>query len=390
MKFLRYISAAALSLLAFGCQDVEKTVALPADKVVAPVMNAHADIVVVEEELSNEVTFTWSAADYGYPAPVAYSVYCTYGEAVYQLGEAYATYYTTTKETLNNTLVAKTGLQLPAAETSEIGLYVVASISDNKADYEKKSNVITLNITTMESTAASWMRRKVYVPGAHQGWNPATAPVLWETGENTDVYAGPVLLATASGAEVCDFKFTTAPDWSAGANLGTDIDALVNDGGSGNLQTPAGLYWVEVTLKADHSTGRATLTPISCIGVIGTAIGGWGDADDVVMTLAGMPAADDADYEAKFNAAVNAQIWEGVCENTLADEFKFRLNHAWVYSWGLDASGSLDHLSSNNGANIVSPYSGRVRFAIDFRGDIDALANDPSNPSPVSATIEQL
>lgn len=390
MKFLRYISAAALSLLAFGCQDVEKTVALPADKVVAPVMNAHADIVVVEEELSNEVTFTWSAADYGYPAPVAYSVYCTYGEAVYQLGEAYATYYTTTKETLNNTLVAKTGLQLPAAETSEIGLYVVASISDNKADYEKKSNVITLNITTMESTAASWMRRKVYVPGAHQGWSPATAPVLWETGENTDVYAGPVLLATASGADVCDFKFTTAPDWSAGANLGTDLDALVNDGGSGNLQTPAGLYWVEVTLKADHSTGRATLTPISCIGVIGTAVGGWGDADDVVMTLAGMPAADDADYEAKFNAAVNAQVWEGVCENTLADEFKFRLNHAWVYSWGLDASGSLDHLSSNNGANIVSPYSGRVRFAIDFRGDIDALANDPSNPSPVSATIEQL
>lgn len=390
MKFLRYISAAALSLLAFGCQDVEKTVALPADKVVAPVMHAHADIVVVEEELSNEVTFTWSAADYGYPAPVAYSVYCTYGEAVYQLGEAYATYYTTTKETLNNTLVAQTGLQLPAAETSEIGLYVVASISDNKADYEKKSNVITLNITTMESTAASWMRRKVYVPGAHQGWNPATAPVLWETGENSDVYAGPVLLATASGAEVCDFKFTTAPDWSAGANLGTDIDALVNDGGSGNLQTPAGLYWVEVTLTPDHSTGRATLTPIDCIGVIGTAVGGWGNADDVVMTPAGMPAADDADYEAKFNAAVNAQVWEGVCENTLADEFKFRLNHAWVYSWGLDASGSLDHLSSNNGANIVSPYSGRVRFAIDFRGDIDALANDPSNPSPVSATIEQL
>lgn len=147
---------------------------------------------------------------------------------------------------------------------------------------------------------------------------------------------------------------------------------------------------MEVTLTPDHSTGRATLTPIDCIGVIGTAIGGWGDADDVVMTLAGMPEEGDADYEAKFNAAVNAQIWEGVCENTLADEFKFRLNHAWVYSWGLDASGSLEHLSSNNGANIVSPYSGRVRFAIDFHGDIDALGNDPSNPSPVSAVVEQL
>ncbi|HBX89989.1 SusE domain-containing protein [Alistipes sp.] len=390
MKFMRYICIAVLSLLALACQQVEKTVALPADRVVAPVMNPHADIVVVEEELSNEVTFTWSAADYGYPAPVAYAVYCTYGDAVYQLGEAYATHYTTTKETLNNTLVAQTGLQLPADETSQIGIYVVASISDNKAEYDKRSNVVALNITTMESTAASWMRRRVYVPGAHQGWNPATAPVLWETGENSDVYAGPVLLATATDAEDCEFKFTTAPDWGAGANLGTDLDALVNDGGSGNLKTPAGLYWVEVTLTPDHSTGRATLTPIDCIGVIGTAIGGWGDADDVVMTLAGMPEEGDADYEAKFNAAVNAQIWEGVCENTLADEFKFRLNHAWVYSWGLDASGSLEHLSSNNGANIVSPYSGRVRFAIDFHGDIDALGNDPSNPSPVSAVVEQL
>lgn len=390
MKILRYISIAALSLAALGCQEVDKTVALPADKVVAPVMNAHADITITETELANEVTFTWSAADYGYPASVAYALYCTYGEAVYQLGESYATYYTTTKETLNNTLVSKTGLQLPADETSEIGLYVVASISDNKADYVKQSNTVTLNITTMESTAASWMRRKVYVPGAHQGWNPATAPVLWETGENSDVYAGPVYLATAAGAEICEFKFTTAPDWGAGANLGTDLDALVNDGGSGNLETPAGLYWVEVTLTPDHSTGRATLTPIDCIGVIGTAIGGWGDTDDVVMTLAGMPEEDDAEFETKFNAAVNAQVWEGICENTLADEFKFRLNHAWVYSWGVDASGSLDHLSSANGGNIKCPYAGKVRFTINFRGNIEELANDPSNPSPVSATVEQL
>lgn len=390
MKIMRYISIAALSLLAFGCQEVEKTVALPADKVVAPVMNDHADITVTETELSNEVTFTWSAADYGYQASVAYAVYCTYGEETYQLGEAYTTYYTTTKETLNNTLVAKTGLQLPAEETSEIGLYVVASISDNKADYDKTSNVIKLNITTMESTAAAWMRRKVYVPGAHQDWLPATAPVLWETGENTDVYAGPVYLATPSGAETVEFKFTTAPEWNAGANLGTDIDALVNDGGSGNLKAAPGLYWVEVTLTPDHSTGKGKLTPIDCIGVIGTAVGGWGDTDDVVMTLAGMPEEGDAEYESKFYAAVNAQVWEGICENTLADEFKFRLNHAWVYSWGVDASGSLDHLSSNNGGNIVSPYSGKVRFTINFRGNIDELANDPSNPSPVSATVEQL
>ena len=44
-------------------------------------LNAHADIVVDEATLASDVTFTWSAVDYGYPAQVAYNLYAVYGEA---------------------------------------------------------------------------------------------------------------------------------------------------------------------------------------------------------------------------------------------------------------------------------------------------------------------
>lgn len=387
MKFLRYISCAAAALALFACQEVDKTCALPADRVEAPVMDEHSDIVVDADNLASEVTFTWSAVDYGYYAAVSYALYCVYGEAdPYQVGESYTTSYTLTKEALNNALVNEKGLAVPANATSTVFFYVVSSISTaSDSDYTKQSNVIALDVTTVKSTSAPWVRRPLYVPGAHQGWSPSTAPVLWETDENSDIYEGPVYLVQADGAATCDFKITDVPGWDGG-NFGTSLDALENSGGSGNLKTDAGTYWVKVTLDADHSTGSVKLTPITCIGVIGTAIGGWGDEDDLVMTLAGLP----EDYEAEgaadlHNAAVNAQIWEAVCDNCAGGAFKYRLDHAWAQNWG----GDLAHLNPG-GDNLSADFTGKVRFTIDFHGDIAALAEDATNPSPVSGTVEKV
>ena len=81
MKILKYLPIVAAALLSFSCQEVEKTYAAPADEVQAPVLNAHADIVVEETTLSNNVTFTWSEVDYGYPAQITYSLYVVYGGA---------------------------------------------------------------------------------------------------------------------------------------------------------------------------------------------------------------------------------------------------------------------------------------------------------------------
>ncbi|MDE7305072.1 MAG: SusE domain-containing protein [Alistipes sp.] len=387
MKFLRYVSCAAAALALFACQEVEKTCAVAPDAVVAPVLDEHSDILVDADNLSTEVTFTWRAADYGYPAAVSYALYCVYGEEdPWQVGESASTYYTLTKEALNNALVNSKGLNVPADETSTVFFYVVSSIStDPQSDYTKKSNVVALDITTVKSTSAPWIRRPLYVPGGHQGWTPATAPVLWENGENSDVYEGLVYLVPSdTEAKVCGFKFTDQPGWDGG-NFGSNPDAFENSGGSSDLTTEPGTYWVKVTLAADHSTGSVKLTPVSAISVIG-AYNSWGD-DDVEMTLAGLPEDYTAEgAEAAHIAAVNAQIWECTIPGFTGGGFKFRFNHDWGYNWG---GANLEHLDYNGG-DCSTDLMGSVRFAIDFHGDIAALAEDATNPSPISATVAKV
>lgn len=391
MKFLKYMALAAAALLSASCQEDDLTVALPAADVAAPVMAAHGDVVVDEATLQNEVTFSWSAADYGYQASVTYRLYVAYGDEtnVVELGTTHSTTYTLTKELLNNTLVNTKGLAVPEGETSTIFLYVVSSISTGgDPAYNKQSEMISFQVTTIKSTSAPWIRRPLYVAGNFQGWDPATAPVLWENGENSDVYEGLVYLGAAAGTPnfmddgLCHFKFCPNPNWQG--NLGGDLKAMTTEGNPDNLKAEAGLYWITVTLDAAHTTGSVDLREVSQIGVIGTAAGGWDDGQDWVMTLAGLPTdTDAADYADRYYAAMCGQTWEATGVSA-GGEFKFRLDGAWTSNWGGD---NLDHLNFNGG-NCSTLLTGKVRFTICFRGDIPALAEDTTNPSPVSATVE--
>lgn len=370
MKFLKYFSIAAAALLCFSCQEADKTYANPAEEIQAPVLDSHADIIVDETNLGNDVTFTWSSVDYGYPAQVTYSLYITYKEAKVQLGQSFTTSYTLTKEALNNILVDEKGLKVPAEETAEISLYVESSISNNSDEYTKRSEQITFKVTTIPATTAPWIRRYIYVPGNHQGWAPADAPILWETAENSGKYEGLVNLVNAEDATAdVEFKFTQGPNWDV--NLGGNVDSM-NPGGD-NIKMASGIYWLSVEAADDFSTGSVSVKKIGAVGVIGTAIGGWGDTDDLVLTC----------------TDTNAQVWEGVCDNCAGGDFKFRLTggdltDVWAMNWG----GDINHLTPG-GDNITTDLTGKVKFSISFRGDIPALAEDPTNPSPIFAKVEK-
>ena len=128
------------------------------------------------------------------------------------------------------------------------------------------------------------------------------------------------------------FKFTTAPDWSGtgyGANFDTAPDAknIV-------ITEPAGYYQVDV----DLSKKTYTLTPITSIGIIGSASPkGWDS--DVDMTY--------VPYN-KDTKEVNG-YWEVKNITLSAGEIKFRANDNWAISWG----GELDNLTTKNGGNIT-------------------------------------
>lgn len=386
MKFLKYISMFAAAALLFSCYEDDKTMAMPADEVVAPVMNEMTNIVVDEENLQSEVTFSWSGVDYGYAAEVTYSLFANYQDVDYQIGQSYTTSYTITKENLNNALVNTKGLAVPEFATSTVFFYVVANISSEDT-YAKRSNAIQLDITTVKSTAAPWVRRPLFIAGNFQGWAPdARGPVLWENGENSDVYEGLVYLGAGNNTAnkqddgLCHFKFCIENSWAG--NLGGSADAFTNEGDPAHLLAEEGLYWIKVTLLNNRTTGFMQLTPVSSISVIGSVVGNWDT--DVELTPVGIPEVGDEDYDNKYYAAMRAQTFSGVCDNAVAGEYKYRLNHDWATNWG----GDLAHLVQG-GSNIPSPYSGKVRFSINFRGDIDALAEDMTNPSPISGTVEQ-
>ena len=372
MKFLKYFSIAAAALLAFSCQEVDKTYAAPADEVVAPVLNAHADIVVDEDTLANNVTFTWSEVDYGYPAQITYSLYVVYGQKEVQLGQSFTTSYTMTKEALNNILVDEKGLGLEAGAVSMITLYVTSSISNNSPAYIKKSESITFNITTIAATTAPWIRRYIHVPGNHQGWAPDSAPILWETGEDSGKYEGLVYLVNADNPTAnVEFKFTQGPNWDV--NLGGSVTAMTPGGDNIVIEgANSGAYWITVEAAADFSSGSVSLKKAGAVNVIGGAVGGWDVANDLVLTC----------------TDVNGQVWSGVCDNCAGGEFKFRLTggdfeaNPWAMNWG----GDMAHLVPG-GDNCTTDLSGKVRFTINFRGDIPALAEDATNPSPIFATV---
>lgn len=374
MKILKYLPIVAAALLSFSCQDVEKTYAAPAEEVLNPVLNPHADIVVEEATLSNNVTFTWSEVDYGYPAQVTYSLYAVYGGAELQLGQSFTTSYTMSKEALNNLLVDEKGLALPAGEVSEISLYVTSAISNNvnSAAYTKKSEAITLKITTVAATTAPWIRRHIYVPGNHQGWAPDAAPILWETGEDSFKFEGLVYLVNAENATAnVEFKFTQGPNWDV--NLGGSMDSMTPGGENIVIEAAnSGAYWITVETVEDFSTGSVKLRKVGAVNVIGDAVGGWEVANDLALTC----------------TDVNGQVWSGVCDNCAGGAFKFRLtggdfeSNPWEMNWG----GDINHMTVG-GDNITTDLSGKVRFTINFRGDIPALAEDATNPSPIFATV---
>ena len=126
------------------------------------------------------------------------------------------------------------------------------------------------------------------------------------------------------------FKFTTAPDWSGtnygGAFFGQESDNIIMD-------ETEGYYKVDV----DLSTKKYTLTPITTIGIIGSAAPkGWDSDVDLTYVPYNKDTKEGGYWEVK-----NIKLKAGEC--------KFRANDDWALSWG----GELDNLTTKNGGNIT-------------------------------------
>ena len=119
------------------------------------------------------------------------------------------------------------------------------------------------------------------------------------------------------------FKFCTQPSWN-GDNYGAGLSTT---GGNITISEPEGYYKVDV----DLANATMHLTPITRIGVIGSATaGGW-----------------DSDQPMTYNKTDRA--WE-INNIVLSNgSIKFRANNGWDINWG----GTVNKLTTDNGANIA-------------------------------------
>ena len=192
----------------------------------------------------------------------------------------------------------------------------------------------TIAVTVIPKAPA--LTEYLYMAGDANSWNHSD---ILHSPAFDGKYLGYMYL-TQSG-----FKFCTQPNWD-GTNYGKDFST---DGGAANIMmTEAnGFYKVEVDLQALSYK----LTPITSIGIIGDAAGGWDK--DIVMT---------------YDAASHTWIAKSV---TLKDgEIKFRANGAWDISWG---GTELKKLTSNNGANIrVNAGTYTIKLKPSYDGNTQA------------------
>ncbi|MBQ2844244.1 MAG: SusE domain-containing protein [Alistipes sp.] len=138
MKVFRYLVALVAGVMAFTACEKD-----PADlygvEATAPVMDAHADILLTENTLSETITFSWKEAR-GMGNDVMYTLYATLDGQEVSLTTTNGTYFTAGKDAFRTQLL--NGFGLMANDNFSIGMYVAA---DNGVTVVK-SESITMNV----------------------------------------------------------------------------------------------------------------------------------------------------------------------------------------------------------------------------------------------------
>ncbi|MEG2771022.1 MAG: SusE domain-containing protein [Alistipes sp.] len=342
MKYIKYIMtmfAAAATLTA--CDTELETVGLPdASTYIAPVLNAHDAVVVnIDNVKTEEVTFTYSKADFGVPTAIQYSLYLKLGERSTLAARSFSTSITMGKADFNGIVVNT--LKVPANSSADIEAYIVAQMGTTEV-VTPASNNITFNVKTFKAAL-----RNLYVPGWFQGWAPEKAPKIWETSGGSNVYEGLFNFTedVAGTPGFSGFKIIDSPDWDHG-NWGFDkfkVDKNFTAASDGNLQLKPGIWKIKVTLI---SSAERTIeaTPVTSVNMLGS-FGGW-DAGEVDMT---------------YSPVTN--VWTSpVVTFTDGLDFLVRLNKSWDFKLG--DSGERDqelggvNLVSYGGENILVPAAG--------------------------------
>lgn len=285
---------------------------------------ANSSIVITEENAAETfATFEWSAADFGFPAGVTYTVEMdlagnNFADPV-ALGPAVnTTQLTVLNQKVNNLLIAK---GVAGGEATAVEVRIVATIS-NEVD-PLISAPLAMSVTPFEQEIDY---PKLYVPGSYQGWNPAETSTVIYSVPNNGRYEGYLYFADPG----TKYKFTEGPNWDNNFGDNGADGTLEKDGADIQVAEP-GLYRLSVDInKLTHSSLMTNW------GLIGSATPkGWDSDTDMIY--------DPATGTLKLTL----NLTEGA--------IKFRANDNWDVNLGdTGADGTLEY----GGEDIVIAEAG--------------------------------
>ena len=353
MKITKYfLSMAAAAAMVAGCYKPEMNQIAAPEDVVAPVLEAVEGPIEITPSnmVDGVVAFTWSAADYGVPTQINYSLEAATAAAP-DAKVTITSGITTTSaevdyETLNAILYNDLGLADGVAED------VNFSIGVKVGEYAKiYSNAVTVSckVTAAEKTYPTLTVAGSY---AYNNWTPGKGQFVFDFDGTDTKYSG--VIDFGEDVSALQFKFVGAawgqnefsvPSGEAQAAEAAELPLVA--GGGDNIAAYTTHRYYSLTL--DKTTPKVIKNfSFNSLGVIGDATPtGW-----------------DADTDMQFNAD-KQRFYVDI---TLIDgTIKFRVDDAWTLDWG-----GADGLLEKGGANIAVT-AGDYRIYVNL--------NDPANPT---------
>ena len=331
----------ALGLFAVSCEDDSNLTTLATVEFSeGPTATPDNVVISTENKYQAVTTISWPEVHFPIDAPVTYALQVdvagdTIGDAAWANAQSFVAGEDVLSKSFTGNEINEIAHHFGLADDVANQLVVRISATLDRTVY---SHAISLTVTPFTEVITI---TQIYMPGAYQGWDPATAATLQAI--EAGVFQGLITFPAGS----LDFKFTPEPDWDVSYGyddagnfaLGADTD---------NLSAPAaGSYQVTVNLN----TMSFTLTPYS-FGIIGTATpGGW-----------------DADTDMAWDYQNNQWTWTG---NLVPGALKFRLNDSWTVNYGADANGTVMYFDNQGAHNVAAGGNYTVTFAV--------------NPNPATA-----
>ncbi len=319
MKIAKNIMTLAAAALFAACQtDIDTPQIGNPETFVAPVISACSDVVVNADNAESEnVVFSWTAADFGLPIQIQYQVYLVRGGVESMVGATNSTSLAVSKGDLNGVVI--NGLGASANETVEVTAYVAATVANSTVYEAVKSEQTSAFTVTTYQAALKWL----FLCGEFNNWTETTAPIFWETGGGTNTYTCMVDFTPINATPTDPGKnsfFKVLPDQSWATSYGqNELSAswAIAENKDGNLSMPISDAVIH-EISVNTSSMSISQTAIgNTLGLVGT-FSNWADGADAIFT---------------YDPLTSTWKTEPVSLEANA-EIKIRVDGKWDTSWG--------------------------------------------------------